>query len=166
MKKRHTIIVSCVLVVGIIVAGIAFAENQGTDDRRKFGFKHRHKGGGLMLLAKYQQKNLMIQVLSEMTEQSADAIDAKIKDQGMRGVMQELNIDRQAFHNAMQTKVKERIKEAVATGTITAEQEKAILDKMENRAQRREIISRLIEKGLEDGTITQRQAEMLVRKPR
>jgi hypothetical protein len=37
---------------------------------------------------------------------------------------------------------------------------------MEDRAQRRELMSRLIEKGIEDGTITQEQAQTLIRRPR
>ena len=119
-----------------------------------------------MLLAKYQQKNLMVQVLSEMTGQSADAIESKLKDQRVRTVMQELNIDRQLFRSTMQAKVSQRVKEAAANGTITAEQEKEILEKLEYRAQRREIISRLVEKGVTDGTITPEEAQMLMRKPR
>ena len=166
MKKSQTILVTSVLVIGIVFSGFAIADNSGKSGRQGFGFKHRHKGGGLMLLAKYQQKNLMVQVLSEMTGQSADAIESKLKDQRMRTVMQELNIDRQLFRSAMQTKVSQRIKEAAANGTITVEQEKEILEKLENRAQRSEIISRLVEKGVTDGTITQEEAQMLMRKPR
>jgi polyhydroxyalkanoate synthesis regulator phasin len=78
--------------------------------------------------------------------------------------MQELNIDRQAFRTAMQAKASERIKQAVANGSITPEQEKEILAKMENRSKRRELMSQLIEKGIADGTITQEDAQMLLRK--
>ena len=166
MKKKHTIIISCVLVAGIIISGMALADSKGKGDHRDIGFKKHHRGGGLMLLAKYQQKNLMAQVLSEMTGQSVEAIQAKCKDQRMRTVMQELNIDRQAFHTAMQAKVRERIKQAAVDGTITPEQENDILTKMDNRSKRRELMSQLIEKGIEDGTITQEQAQMFMRKPR
>jgi hypothetical protein len=165
MKTKH-IIVSCVLVAGIILSGLALADSQGAGDRRGFGYKQRHKAGGLMLLAKYQQKNLMVQTLSEMTGQSAKAVQAKLKDQRMRTVIQELNIDRQAFRSAMQVKVRERIEQAAANGTITPEQQKDILTKMENRSNRHELMSQLVEKGIEDGTITQEQAQMLMRKPR
>ena len=165
MKTKH-IIISCVLVVGIILSGLALANNQGAGDRRGFGSKQRHKAGGLMLLAKYQQKNLMVQTLSEMTGQSAEAVQAKLKDQRMRSVMQELNIDRQAFRSAMQVKIKERVKQAAIDGTITPEQEKVILAKMEHRSKRRELMSKLIEKGIEDGTITRDEARMLMHKRR
>ncbi|MEE9496605.1 MAG: hypothetical protein V3V39_08780 [Desulfobacterales bacterium] len=166
MKKIQTIIVASLLVMGMVLSGPAFAESQGKGDRQRFGFKQRHNRGGLMLLAKYQQKNLMVQVLSEMTGQSAADISTKLEEQRMRAVMQELNIDRQAFRDAMHAKVGERVKQAVANGSITPEQEKEILANMENRSKRREVMKQLIEKGLEDGTISQEQAQMLMRKPK
>ena len=164
MKKIQTIIIASVLAMGMVLSGAAFADSQGKSERQGFGFKQRHKGSGLMLLARYQQRNLMVQVLSEMTGQSTEAIRTKLKEQRMRTVMQELNIDRQAFRTAMQAKVSERIKQSVSNGTITPEQEKEILAKMENRSKRRELMSRLIEKGIDDGTITQEDAQVLFRK--
>ncbi len=168
MKKKNitTIIIFCVLVAGIILSGLAFAGSQGTGDRQGFKFKQHQKISGLLLLAKYQQKNLMVQLLSEMTGLSAEAIQTKLKNQRMRTVMQELNIDRQAFRNGVKAKVSERINQAVADGTITPEQEKEIFVKMENRSKRRELMSKLIEKGIEDGTITRQEARMLMRKRR
>jgi polyhydroxyalkanoate synthesis regulator phasin len=80
--------------------------------------------------------------------------------------MQEMNIDRRAFGHAMQVKVRERIKQAVADGNITSEQEKEILSKIENRTKRRELMSKLIDKGIEDGTITRDEARMLMHKQR
>ena len=151
MKKKH-IIISCVLVVGILFSGLTFADSQGTGRREGHGFKQHHNGGVLQLLAGYQQKNLRVQVLSEMTEQSVEAIQLKLKDQPMRSVMQELNIDRQAFRDAMQTKERE--------------QENEILAKMETQAKRRELMRKLIEKGIEDGTITRDEARMLLHKRR
>jgi polyhydroxyalkanoate synthesis regulator phasin len=166
MKKIQTIIVASVLVMGMVLCGPAFADSQGKGDRQGFGSKQRHKGGGLMLLAKYQQRNLAVQVLSEMTGQSTEAISTKLKEQRRRTVMQGLNIDRQAFRTAMKAKVDERIKQAVANGSITPEQQKDILEKMENRSKRHELMSQLIEKGIEDGAITQEDAQMLLRKRR
>jgi polyhydroxyalkanoate synthesis regulator phasin len=66
----------------------------------------------------------------------------------------------------MKAKVDERIKQAVANGSITPEQQKDILEKMENRSKRHELMSQLIEKGIEDGAITQEDAQMLLRKRR
>ena len=163
MKKKH-IIISCILVAGIIFTGLALADSKGPDHRKGSGFKQHHKGGGLELLVRYQQKNLKVQVLSEMTGQSVDAIQLKLKDQRMRSAMQELKIDRQAFRDAMRAKEKERIKQAVNDGSITPDQEKRILAKMENCTKRRELMSKLIENGIKDGTITREEAQMLTRK--
>jgi polyhydroxyalkanoate synthesis regulator phasin len=166
MKKKHIILISCILVAGIIFSGLALADSQRTGHRKSFGFKQHHKGGGLQLLAGYQQKNLRVQVLSDMTGQSAETIQLKLKAQRMRSVMQELNIDRQAFRDAMRAKERERIKQAVSDGSITPEQEKEILVKMETHSKRRELMSKLIKKGIEDGIITQDEARMIMRKQR
>ena len=166
MKTKNTIILSCVLVVGIIFSGLALADDPAKGAPRGYGFKHQRSGGGLMLLARYQQENLMVQTLSEMTGQSAEAIQTQLDGRRMHTVIKDLGIDREAFRTAMQAKISQRIKAAVADGSITAEQEKEILEKMETRSQRREIMSRLIENGVADGTITQEQAQMLKRKPR
>ena len=166
MKKIQTIVVAGVLTIGMVIAGMALAKGPGDRPQRGSGFHHPQENQALMLLTGYQQQNLKSQVLSELSGQSAEAINQKLKSQRMRAVIEELGIDRQAFGSAMQTKINNLIKQAAVDGTITPEQEKAIFEKMENRAKRRELMSRLIEKGIEDGTITQEQAQTLIRKPR
>jgi hypothetical protein len=161
MKKKHTLIIICVLFVGIFSTAAVLADSHRKDYRKDFGFKQHHKGAGLQLLARYQQKNMKIQVLSEMAGQSAEAIGLKLKDQRMRSLMRELNLDRRAFRLAMQAKVREQISRAAADGSITAEQEKEILGILETRAKRAELMNKLVEKGLEDGTITAAEARML-----
>ena len=165
MQKKH-IIISCILVAGIIFSGLALAGSQGAYHRKGSGFKQHHKAGGLQLLLRYQKKNLRVQVLSQMAGQSVETIQLKLKDQRMRSVIQELNIDRQAFRDAMQAKEKELIKQAATDKSITPDQEKEILAKMEYRTKRRELMSKLIENGIKDGTITQEEAQMLTRKQR
>jgi len=165
MKKKH-IIISCVLVVGIVICGLALADSQRTGQHRDFGFKRLHSGGDLQLLAVYQQKNLRVQALSEMTGQSVESIQLKLKDSGMRSVMQELNIDRHAYRDAVHAKEQTLIKQAVVDGSITPEQQKEILASIENRTKRRELMGKLIEKGIEDGTITWEEARMLLHKGR
>lgn len=161
MKKIQTIIVASVLVMGMILSGPAFADSQEKGDWQHFGFKQRHHGGDLMLLTHYQQKNLMIQALSEMTGQSTEAISTKLQQQRMRNVMQELNIDRETFRTAMRIKAIELIQKSAESGTITPEQAKDILAKLKNHSKRRELMSKLIENGIADGTITQEEAQML-----
>jgi polyhydroxyalkanoate synthesis regulator phasin len=64
----------------------------------------------------------------------------------------------------MQAKERVRIKQAVADGSITPEQEKEILAKMETCAKQRELMRKLIENGIEDGIITRDEARMLIRR--
>ena len=161
--KKTFIIISCVLAVGIIFSGLALADSHGKGHRNAFGYKHRGKGD-LQMLARYQQKNLMVQTLAEMTGQPVNAIQMKLQDQRMRSLMQELNVDRRAFYDALNAKVKDRIKQAVVDGSITPEQEQKILARMEARSKQRALMKKLIEKGIEDGTITEDEARMLIRK--
>ena len=166
MKKIYTIIVAGLLVMGLVICGTVLATGPGDRPQRGFGFHRPRDNQALTLLTGYQLQNIKSQVLSELSGQSAAAINQKFKSQRMHAVFEELGIDRQAFRNAMQAKITNLIKQSAANGTITAEQEKDIFEKLENRAKRRELMSRLIEKGIEDGTITQEQAQTLMRRPR
>jgi polyhydroxyalkanoate synthesis regulator phasin len=166
MKTKLTMIICCVLVAGIIISGLAFADVMGNRGKRGAGFHRSHDSFALMLLVKYQQKNLMVQALADMTGQSLEAIQAKLQGQGMRTVVQELNIDRQAFQTAMRIKAIELVQKSAEVGTITPEQAKEILEKMTTQSQRRELMSQLIEKGVADGTITTEQARLLRGKSR
>jgi polyhydroxyalkanoate synthesis regulator phasin len=166
MKTKHTTIIICVVAAATIISGLAFAGDWGNHGRRGAGFHRPHRDFALSLLVWYQQKNLMVQTLSDISGQSIEAIQTKLKDQRMGTVMRELNIDRQAFHTAMRIKAIELIQNAAESGTITPEQAKGIIEKMKNRSQRRELMSQLIEKGVKDGTITTAQAQMLTGKPR
>ena len=166
MKKIQTIIVASVLALSMVLSGSVFADGQGKGHRHGFGFKQPRGGDGLMLLVKYQQKNMRIQVLSEMTGQSTEAIVAKLKEQRMPTVMQELGVDREAFRTAMRIKAIDLIQSSAESGSITPEQAKKILAKMQTRSKRHELISKLIEKGIADGTITREDAQLLLRKRR
>jgi hypothetical protein len=53
---------------------------------------------------------------------------------------------------------------AVSDGSITPEQEKQILAQIEAHTKRRELMKMLIEKGIDDGTITRDEARMLMRR--
>ncbi len=167
MKKLQTIIiVSVVLVTGFALFAVAFAEgDQGFGDRG-FGKHREHKGFALAILSRYQFKNLAAQTLSEMSGQSVEIINQKFENQRPRAVMQELNIDRETFRTVMQEKMKGLVKQAVANGSITPVQEREILAKVEEKAQRHVLFNQLIEKGVSDGTITEEQALMLQRKPK
>lgn len=138
MKKRQAIlIVSIVLVTGIALFAVAFADADRGLNGRGFGKHRQHKGFALALLARYQVKNLAAQTLSEMSGQSVEKINQKLENQRPRSVVQELDIDHEAFQNAMQGKIRGLVRQAAENGSITPDQEKTILAKMEDQAQRR-----------------------------
>lgn len=165
MKKIQTIVVAGVLAMGIVISGMALAKGPGDRPQRGSGFHRPRDNQALMLLTRYQHQNIKSQALAELSGQSLEAINEKLKSQRPHAVMEELGVDRQALRSATQAKINHLIKQAVLNGTVTAEQEKDIFEKMENRAMRRELMSRLIEKGIEDGTITREQAQMFMCKP-
>jgi hypothetical protein len=107
---------------------------------------------------------MLVQTLSEITGQSEQVLREKLHDNRLRDVLEEYAIDRDAFRAAMKAKFSQRVKEAAASGSITEEQEKDILTKMDNRVQRQALMKRLIEKGVADETITPEQAQMLMRR--
>ena len=164
MKKVSTIMVGSLLAIGIVISGMAFADNPGDKPCRGFASHKSHGKMGPGLLTRYQHENMLVQALSEITGQSEQVLREKLKDSRVRDVLEEYAIDREVFRAAMRAKFSQRVKEAAASGSITAEQEKDILTKMENRAQRHALMKQLIEKGVEDGTITQEQARMLLRR--
>lgn len=167
MKKLQKIIIlSVVLISGVALFAVAFADGDPGFKGRGFGKHHGNRGLGLALLTKYQVKNLAAQTLSEMSGQPVKEITQKFEKERPRAVMQELNINRETFRAAMQEKVKGLVKQAEENGSITLEQKNNILAKIEEKAQRRTLMKQLIDKGVADGTITEEQALMLQHKPR
>jgi len=157
MQKKQTIILIGVLVIGLVLSGAVLAAGAGS------GFRHKGAYGkdGLGSLTHYVNQNLAVAVLSEMSGQPAETVRQKLQDQRMRGFLEEYNIDRQAFHTAMQAKVNALVQYLTAGGFITPEQAKDFNEGIERRSERRQLMNQLIEKGLADGTITPEQAQML-----
>ena len=121
-------------------------------------------GGGPMLLSHLVRHNMIVQVVSQLSGQSADAIKKQLKDQHLPAVLSAYKIDPKTFHEAMRTKVTALIKLLTDSGYLTAEQSAKVLDEMEKFAQRHQLMTLLVEKGLADGTITQEQAQILLPK--
>lgn len=166
MKNLKTIILGIVLVSGVAIAAVSFAYSGQNQDNHAFGKHRHHKGFALALLTRYQVENLAVQSLSELSGQSVEVIKQKFENQRPRAVMRELGIDRDAFRDAMQVKIRDLIRQARANGSITSQQEEEIIAKMEQQNQRRMLMKQLIEKGVTDGTITGDQAIMLQRRPK
>jgi polyhydroxyalkanoate synthesis regulator phasin len=165
MKKSIMIIAGCLLAISVASAGMAFA--RGPEERQFKGDRchHRRWNPDIILLTRYQHKNMLVQTLSELTGKSPEIIRQKLRDQRLRATLEEYKVDREAFHSAMRAKFGQLVKKSVENGSITAEQEKEILEKMENHSPRHSIMKKLIEKGVQDGTITPEEASRLMKKP-
>lgn len=161
--KKAQLMIAFLLVMGMAFSGTAFAERPGAGGFPHRGFKSQRPHGmmGFSLLTKYQLNNMRVQVLSRITKQPENIIRKKLRNSHLRAVLTEYKIDRKAFHDGMLAKMRRLVKQAAKNGSITPEQKKDILAKMEHQAQRRDIMAQLIEKGVKDGTITGEQARML-----
>ena len=163
MKKNQTIIVIGVLLIGLVFFGAALAAGMGEGG----GFRHKgsHGKGGLGPTAYYVKQTMAVSVLAELSGQPAETVRQKLEDHRLREFMAENNIDRQAFHTAMQAKMNALVQYLAAGGYITQDQAKEYTDRVERKSQlrseRRDLMNQLIEKGVADGTITPEQAQML-----
>jgi hypothetical protein len=166
MKKNLAIIVISVLLAGVMLSVVAAAADSQGPAYPAFGHRRHHEEGSLQLLSRYVQKNLAAKALAGITGQPVETIVEQLKEQHLQGVMETYKIDRAAFRSAMQAQTDTLIKQLADGGYITPEQQKAIAEKTELRAQRSAIMTRLVAKGLEEGTITEAEAQMLMHKPR
>ena len=160
------IILSIALALTATIIAVAFAEDEPGFGRKGYGKHRAHRDSALSLLTKYQVKNLAAQTLSEMSGQPVDVIKQRFSNERPRDVMQELNIDREAFKSSMHGKIRGLVNQAMENGSITPEQEKEILSKIDVRVQRRALMKKLIDKGVADGSITEEQAQILQPKRR
>ena len=165
MKKNQTIMVVGALLISLVFIGVALAAGMGDDAGR--GFRHRgaHGKDGLGPMTNYVKQTMAVSVLAELSGQPAETVRQKLEDHQLRGFMAENNIDRQAFHTAMQAKMNALVQYLAAGGYITQDQAKEYTDRVERKSQlrseRRDLMNQLIEKGVADGTITPEQAQML-----
>ena len=166
MKKNLAVIAISVLLAGVMLAVVAAAANEQGRPYPEFGHRSHHGGNPLQMMSRYLYQNLMAQTLAEMTGQPVESMSQQLRDRRPRAVIEEHGIDRTAFRTAMQAKVNALIRQFAENGYITPEQEKNIAEKMERRAQRRALMTRLVAKGLEDGTITEEEARILTPKRR
>jgi hypothetical protein len=165
MRRKPISVVILTVVLAITFIGVGIAAE--LTERAFAGSEHRrHRDGGLKSLSRTIHQNMAVQVLSEISGQPVEKIREQVEGKRLRAVLDDYNIDRQVFQTAMRSKNDELIRSLVESGYITATQQKNITEKMDRHLQRRELINRLIEKGIEDGTITSEQALVLSHKRR
>lgn len=166
MKKTSTISVIVFLACALAISGTVFAADSPEQPSRFHRHHGRHEDGGAKLLNRYLRENITVQTLSEITGQPVETIAARLRDERLPDLLSEYQIDREAFRTTMHTKMKDLVNQLAKIGYLTPQQEKKIVDQMAFRSQRRALMSRLVEKGIADGTITNEQAQLLMRAPR
>ena len=152
MKKIRIIILICMLAFGIALCGMAIAD----------GPTGPHRGDGPMFLSRLIRHNMVVQVLSQLSGQSADTITQQLKAQDLSGMLGTYKIDPQAFHSAMSSKLSALITLLTDNGYITTDQSIYVENRMANSAQRRQLLTTLVQKVIEDGAVTQDQAQILL----
>ncbi|MCK8601465.1 hypothetical protein [Desulfoferrobacter suflitae] len=162
MKKMQMIVVACVALIGATAwSGLHAAGTlDGPGKFMKYGC-HRPDGGSNSL-GKYLQENMMVDVLAQLTKQPVETVRQQVREKHFKALLHEYNVDRETFRAEMRAKKIAQINQLVTDGYLSADQGKAIVDKMEARAKRHQLMVQLIEKGIADGTITQQDAQLLM----
>lgn len=155
MKKKQFIILACALLFGVVLSVTVSAADRPP---------HRG-GGGPDLLSRYLMENQAVQVLSEITKQPAASIRQKLCKAHLPDVLKEYKIGPDSFHKAMRTHMTELVSGLEKEGYLAQGQGKDILAKMEAHDERHALMTRLIEKGIKDGTITKEEAKLLLPPP-
>jgi polyhydroxyalkanoate synthesis regulator phasin len=161
MKRMRMTVLICTLLFGVALSGTAFSA--GPDGGRNPMGAHRghHGKGGPMFLTESVQKNLMVQSLAQLTGKPAVSIGQELREKPFPEVLREYKIDPKALHTVVQEKANALVKLLTDNGYLTPEQSRLYFQGMEKRAERHEILNRLVEKGVKDGTVTAEQAELL-----
>lgn len=143
LLKMKTVTMALTLIFSIttIASGIALA--QGWNGPRKgmggggYGYSQQGSRGGSGYsqqgpIMRTEMFNARISVLAEMSDQSEDAIKAKLRYKPMWAVLDEYKIDYEAFNKKMIEKRAEVIKQALSDGKITKDHADFMLERNED----------------------------------
>ena len=166
MKKSLSIVSIFVVIVGLaFYVGATAADSQ---DQAVPGFRQPRMlaENGPGQLARYVRENMAAEVIAEISKQPVDTIRTELQEKRLRAVLQEHQIDRKAFGDAMHAKFQGLLGKLVESNYLTVDQRNQIVARMDQFAQRRELMKSVIDKALTDGTITPDQAQTLLKRPR
>lgn len=125
----------------------------------KHGKRHN---GPIEMLGRFQFENMAAQTISGLTSKPVETVAAKLKEDKLPKVLREFNITREAFHDAMKPKFIALVHKRVEDGSITAAQERIILDALEKQGSRRATMEKLVKNGVATGVITQEEADRML----
>lgn len=155
-KYRIVVIVAGVLCFNIFAVGGASSQ-----DRRPPPPGAPHGDVIPALIGWHIVQNFAAQVISELTFQAVGDVKQRLREDRLPDVLKRYGVDPEMFHSAMQTRMLSITRQLAEKGFISADQEKEITDQVEKRAKAHAVIKRLIEKAIQDGSISQEEAQML-----
>ncbi len=122
-RKTMVAIVGLIFSITTIASGISFAQNWGGPGKgmRGGGPGYNQQGPGPGPILRTEMFNARINILADMTDQSPDAIKAKLRYKPMWAVLDEYKVDYVKFDEQMTEKRAEIIKQAVTDGKLTQE---------------------------------------------
>lgn len=89
------------------------------------------RGRVFKALAKMQSENLMIEVLAEQSGKSQVETRQVVSELGPRLSLETLGVERDAFREALKTRTKALVEASLAEGSITADQAKTLVERVE-----------------------------------
>lgn len=101
---------------------------------KKHGERHGKKGGPLGQLTYFEVQNLAVQSVATLADQPVEAVRETAKEEGMRDLLKDYDISREALAGEMAPKMVALVKSAESKGRLTALQSKALVQQIETLA--------------------------------
>jgi hypothetical protein len=166
MKKSLSIVSIFAVIVSLAFFFGATASNSQDQAPPGSGRPRMLAKSGPGQLARYVRENMAAEAIAGIAKQPVDTIRKELQEKRLPAVLQEYQIDRKAFADAMQAKFQDLLGKLVESNYLTVDQRSRILARMDQHAQRRQLMQSVIDKAVTDGTISPDQAQMLLRRPR
>jgi hypothetical protein len=86
------------------------------------------------LLAMALHEGAVLEVLTELTGESAETIQAAMEEEDMRQILTSYGIEEEAFRSAMDAKMNALVNQAAQCGLITTDKAQEIIESMESHS--------------------------------
>ncbi|MCP4754618.1 MAG: hypothetical protein GY866_27360 [Proteobacteria bacterium] len=131
MKLFKRIVITALVGIGIGTSGLVTAQGWSGQNRGMGrGYAQQQGLGGPGQTLRSEMHTARIEVLTEMTEQKTETIEAKLKYKPLWTVLDEYKVDYVAFSSKMQEKASEVLKKAVDEGTLNQDQADVMTQRM------------------------------------
>ncbi len=124
MKALRRMAVITVVSLGLMVSGLVVAQGRGWQNGPRNGQQNATRPGHALRTEMFQAR---IDVLAELTQQSKEEIQSKLRYKPMWAILDEFKINYSTFHQKLQDKIESTLKLAVEEGKITQDNADAML---------------------------------------